>query len=147
VPVAPKAARGAQTVAYNGCMEAAGNRDTQLNTQGEVEISNLTEFLQIAAHQVWPVGDEPENTIPSYRLALGKEPIQLGIVESRILLYLASRPYYSFTRRSIANAVSTSHDPVEEDSVDRHVASLVDQLGVFHDYVQAVPYVGYRFKA
>jgi DNA-binding response OmpR family regulator len=118
-----------------------------LSTPGEVEISNLVEFLQIAAHQVWPVGDEPGNSVPSYRLALGKEPIQLGLVESRILLYLASRPYHSFTRRSIANAVSSKNDPVKEDAVDGHIAALVDQLGVFHDYVQSVPYVGYRFKA
>jgi DNA-binding response OmpR family regulator len=128
-------------------MEAAGTPNKQLTTPVEVEISNLTEFLQIAAHQVWPVGDEPANAITAYRLALGKEPIQLGLVESRILLYLASRPYHPFTRRSIANAVSSKQEQVEEVSVDRHVASLVDQLGVFHDYVQAVPYVGYRFKA
>jgi hypothetical protein len=128
-------------------MEAAGNPNSQLSTTGEVEISNLMEFLQIAAHQVWPVGDEPGNSVPAYRLALGKEPIQLGLVESRILLYLASRPYHSFTRRSIANAVSSKNEPVGEDAVDGHVTALVDQLGVFHDYVQAVPYVGYRFKA
>ena len=128
-------------------MEAAGTPNKQLSTTGEVEVANLTEFLQIAAHQVWPVGDEPANAVPSYRLALGKEPIQLGLVESRILLYLASRPYHPFTRRSIASAVSSTLEPVVEDTVDRHIASLVDQLGVFHDYVQAVPYVGYRFKA
>jgi DNA-binding response OmpR family regulator len=128
-------------------MDAANTPNKQLSIATEVEIANLTEFLQIAAHQVWPVGDEPGNAVPAYRLALGKEPIQLGIVESRILLYLASRPYHPFTRRSIANAVSSTNEPVLEDSVDRHVASLVDQLGVFHDYVQAVPYVGYRFKA
>lgn len=128
-------------------MDAAGTPNKQLTTTGEVEISNLTEFLQIAAHQVWPVGDEPENAVPAYRLALGKEPIQLGLVESRILLYLASRPYHPFTRRSIASAVSSKQEPVVEESVDRHVASLVDQLGYWHDYVQAVPYVGYRFKA
>jgi hypothetical protein len=124
----------------------ADSSSNKLNKQGEVEISNLTDFLQIAAHQVWPIGDEPGNTVPSYRLALGKEPIQLGLVESRILLYLASRPYRPFTRRSIANAISSKDDPVAEDAVDGHIAALVDQLGAFHDYVQAVPYVGYRFK-
>jgi hypothetical protein len=128
-------------------MEAASTPNKQLSTTGEVEVANLTEFLQIAAHQVWPIGDGPGNAVPAYRLALGKEPIQLGLVESRILLYLASRPYHPFTRRAIANAVSSMQEPVVEDAVDRHVASLVDQLGVFHDYVQAVPYVGYRFKA
>jgi DNA-binding response OmpR family regulator len=79
-------------------------------------------------------------------LALGREPIQLGIVECRILLYLAGRPYYAFTRRNIADAVSTERHPVREDTVDTHVDSLIDQLGEFHDYIQAVPYVGYRFK-
>jgi DNA-binding response OmpR family regulator len=59
---------------------------------------------------------------------------------------LAGRPYHAFTRRSIAQAVSTNRYPVEEESVDAHIASLIDQLGAFHDYVQAVPYVGYRFK-
>jgi DNA-binding response OmpR family regulator len=132
---------------YNDGMDAADNRHKQHSATGEVEITNLTEFLQIAAHQVWPVGDGPASPVPAYRLALGKEPIQLGLVESRILLYLASRPYHPFTRRSIADAVTSRHEPVAEDAVDRHVASLVDQLGVFHDYVQAVPYVGYRFKA
>jgi hypothetical protein len=42
--------------------------------------------------------------------------------------------------------VSTQRHPVQEDTVDAHVDSLIDQLGVFHDYIQAVPYVGYRFK-
>jgi DNA-binding response OmpR family regulator len=68
-------------------------------------------------------------------------------MEFRILLFLASRPYHAFSRRSIADAVSAEQDPVEEESIGRHIASLLDQLGVFHDYVQSVPYIGYRFKA
>ena len=52
-----------------------------------------------------------------------------------------------FTRRQIAEAVSTHFRPLSEASLDDYVASLRDQLGVFHDYVQAVPHVGYRFKA
>jgi DNA-binding response OmpR family regulator len=63
------------------------------------------------------------------------------------LLFLASKPYHAFTRRNIADAVSTDQNPVVEDSVDQHIASLLDQLGAFHDYVQSVPYIGYRFKA
>ncbi|MCA9263613.1 MAG: hypothetical protein KDA60_07175, partial [Planctomycetales bacterium] len=35
------------------------------------------------------------------RQLLGREPIRLGIVESRILRFLAKRPYYPFTRRKI----------------------------------------------
>ena len=112
-----------------------------------VAIADLTEFLQVAAHQIWPIDDVQLDRPRAYHVALGQEPIQLGIVEFRILLFLAGRPYHAFTRRCIAEAVNSKCDPVTEDSVDRHVASLLDQLGVFHDYVQSVPYIGYRFKA
>jgi DNA-binding response OmpR family regulator len=49
--------------------------------------------------------------------------------------------------RQIAEAVSTDNRFVSELAVDDYVASLREQLGVFHDFVQTVPYVGYRFKA
>jgi DNA-binding response OmpR family regulator len=112
-----------------------------------VAITDLATLQQAAAHQRWPVSDDPIERPLSYRLALGQEAIQLGIVEFRILLFLANRPYHAFTPRSIAEAVNSERNPVAEDTVDQHVASLLDQLGVFHDYVQAVPYIGYRFKA
>jgi DNA-binding response OmpR family regulator len=113
----------------------------------EVVVTDLTTLLQEAAHQIWPVKEDQTGRRESYRLALGQEPIQLGIVECRILLFLASRPYHAFTRRYIADAVSSELNPVAEDAIDRHVASLLDQLGGFHDYVQSVPHIGYRFKA
>ena len=102
-------------------------------------------FLAEATRRRWPV--QHDDSERSYRLALGNEIIQLGTVEFRILLFLANRPYHAFSRRSIAHAVSSQQEPVSEETVDRHIASLLDQLGVFHDYVQSVPYVGYRFKA
>lgn len=108
--------------------------------------ANLEELLESAANQSWP-SEEPTLTGPkSFRIAVGHEPIQLGNVEFRILMVLASRPYYSFNRSSIAEAVTSSFQTVAEDEVDHHVAALRDQLGVFHDYVQTVPYIGYRFK-
>ena len=121
--------------------------DDQSNQPREIVAIDLTEFLETASRQTWPVQGEKLEGPKSFRLALGQEPIQLGNVEFRILLFLASRPYPPFTRRTIAEAVSTERDPVAEASVDEHVSSLRDQLGVFHDYVQTVPYIGYRFKA
>jgi DNA-binding response OmpR family regulator len=82
-----------------------------------------------------------------YRETLGDGPIQVGIVEFRIMLFLASRPYHAFTRRQISDAFSAKGHTVTEATVDFHIASLRDQLGVFHDFVQTVPQVGYRFKA
>ena len=118
-----------------------------LSKTDDVAITDLTTLLEAAPRQIWPIKENQVGHPTSYRLALGHETIQLGIVEFRILLYLAGRPYHAFTRRNIADAVSSERDPVAEDTVDRHVASLLDQLGVFHDYVQSVPYIGYRFKA
>ncbi len=114
---------------------------------GEMTIVDLTEFLEAAARQTWPAGPEKLEGPTSYRLALGEQPIQLGNVEFRILLFLASRPYHPFTRRAIAAAVATDHEPVTEETLDEYITALRDQLGVFYDYVQTVPHVGYRFKA
>lgn len=115
--------------------------------QHELVAESLEELLDAAASQTWP--DEGTRLVgpKSFRLAAGQDPIQLGNVEFRILLFLASRPYHPFTRRAIAEAVTSAQLPIADDDVDEHISALRDQLGVFHDYVQTVPYVGYRFKA
>lgn len=109
--------------------------------------TDLSEFLHNAAQQTWPIDREPLEPPQSYRVAFGRQAIQLGNVEFRILLFLAGRPYHAFTRREIAKAVSSDLLAVAEESIDEHIASLREQLGVLYDYVQTVPYIGYRFKA
>ena len=113
----------------------------------ELVADSLEELLHSASEQSWPAESPKLQGPKSFRLSAGQEPIQLGNVEFRILLFLAGRPYHAFTRRAIADAVSTLQLPVDADDVDEFVSLLRDQLGVFHDYVQKVPYVGYRFKA
>lgn len=122
-------------------------RNEPSGKRNDVVVTDLAALLQEAAHQLWPIDEDQTEPLSSYRFSLAQETIQLGIVEFRILLFLASRPYHAFTRRSIAEAVGSEENPVSEDTVDRHVASLLDQLGVFYDYVQSVPHIGYRFKA
>ncbi len=90
--------------------------------------------------------DERVTPRAGYLVELSGEPIELGIVEYRILNFLSNRPYKAFTRRQIVAAVSTDSHPVTEESLDGFVMSLRDKLGLFSDYVQSVPYVGYRFK-
>jgi DNA-binding response OmpR family regulator len=118
----------------------------RLYDTGEIAVRDLAEFLQETARHAWPLDDAHPQRPPSLRLALGREPIQLGVIEFRILLFLANRPYHAFTRRCIAEAVHTASYPLMEEAVDHHISNLHDQLGPFHDYVQAVPYIGYRFK-
>jgi DNA-binding response OmpR family regulator len=90
---------------------------------------------------------EEQQTPPRfYRVAFGLEPILLGNLEYRILMLLASRPYWPFSSHNIATAVTSEREPISEQAVDQHITSLREQLGFFRDYVQTVPYLGYRFK-
>src|SRR5689334_1231471 len=102
----------------------------------ELAASEFAALLQASKHETWP--EDRSERPRSYRFAIGHDAIELGIIEFRILLFLASKPYHAFSRASIAAAVSSEEKPIEEDTVDRHVAILLDQLGAFHDYVQAV---------
>lgn len=83
----------------------------------------------------------------SYLAKVGRGTIRLSPVEFRILQFLAARPYHPFSRRRIAEAVSTDAEPVTEKTLGRYIRSLRDQLGFFSNYIQRVPYLGYRFKA
>jgi two-component system phosphate regulon response regulator PhoB len=111
-----------------------------------LQFSDFAEFVREAQRRKGQI-EELHPPPPFYRVALGLEPIVLGILEFRILMLLASKPYFPFSPHSIAAAATTEQQPVSEETVDQHIASLREQLGFFRDYVQSVPYLGYRFKA
>ena len=83
----------------------------------------------------------------SYLAKRGLGILQLSAVEYRILRFLAASPNRAFTPRRIADAVSTKGHCVTAESLSRYIHSLRGQLGFFSDYIQSVPYIGYRFKA
>ena len=122
------------------------NQDDGSSEVGQLFFSHIGDFIFEAERRAQADKEKTEGP-PFYRLALGRELIHLDIIEFRILLFLASKPYHPFTRRCITDAVSTERHPVTEDTVDQHIVTLRDQLGPFHDYIQSVPYIGYRFKA
>lgn len=76
----------------------------------------------------------------------GRGTIRLELIEYRIFKLLASRPNYVFTPRRISEAVSTSRHLVTAETLRRYITSLRHQLGFFSDYIQTVPFMGYRFK-
>lgn len=83
----------------------------------------------------------------SYQAKLGRGTIRLSPVEFRILNFLAARPYHAYTRRRIAEAVSTKSQPVTQETLGSYIRSLREQLGFYGNFIQQVPYLGYRFKA
>ena len=91
--------------------------------------------------------DEQVVPRPGYLVELCGEPIPLDLIEYRILVFLARKPYKAYTKKQIVDAVNTAEGPVTEQTLDQHVQALRQKLGLFSDYVQSVPYVGYRFKA
>lgn len=81
-----------------------------------------------------------------YLFRLGRQPVHLSLIEFRIIQLLSSKPYRAFPRAEIVSEVSTDEMPVSDATLDDHIRSLRDKLGVFSDYVQTVPYIGFRFK-
>ncbi len=89
--------------------------------------------------------DDPHELLP-YEIVLSGAPFRLNLVEYRLICLLASRPYYPFTPLQIISGVNRDDDLITEESLAEHIRRLRDKLGFFHDYVQKVPFIGYRFK-
>jgi DNA-binding response OmpR family regulator len=113
----------------------------------DLQVADLVSELERLEQLEEPVEVSPHTNSPSYRMKMGRETIWLNTVEFRILRFLAATPYKAYSRRQIAEAVSTSRHPVDVETLDQHIASLREGLGFFRDYIQAVPYIGFRFKA
>jgi DNA-binding response OmpR family regulator len=121
--------------------------DPRSSPNYDLPVADLVSELERLDRVVEPVDEATETNLQSYRMKMGRETIWLNPIEFRILRFLAATPYKAYTRRQIADAVSTARFPIDADSLDQHITSLRERLGFFRDYVQTVPYIGYRFKA
>jgi len=84
---------------------------------------------------------------PGRRIVLaGGKPIELTFTEFQVLLILARRPGWVFTRGQIVDAVRGSDYPVTDRSVDVQIVGLRKKLAPFGKYIETVRGVGYRFS-
>jgi two-component system alkaline phosphatase synthesis response regulator PhoP len=84
---------------------------------------------------------------PGRRSVLAKgDPIDLTYTEFQVILLLAKRPGWVFTRSQIVDLIRGSDYPVTDRSVDVQIVGLRKKLGVFGKYIETVRGVGYRFK-
>jgi two-component system phosphate regulon response regulator PhoB len=74
------------------------------------------------------------------------DPIDLTYTEFQVLLLLAKRPGWVFTRSHIVDLIRGSDYPVTDRSVDVQIVGLRKKLGAFGKYIETVRGVGYRFK-
>ena len=89
--------------------------------------------------------DTPEEKLP-HQIVLQGLPINLDVVEFQIVTFLADRPYHAFKAEEIVQHVNKKEALIDLESLPRHIQSLRAKMGFFRDYIQSVPYIGYRFK-
>ena len=90
--------------------------------------------------------DEMEIDTVRHRVAISGESIDLTATEFDILVYLARRPGWVFTRSQIINGVKGDDYPVTDRSVDVQILNLRKKLGDAGVNIETVRGVGYRFK-
>ena len=84
---------------------------------------------------------------PGRRSVMAKgDSIDLTYTEFQVLLLLAKRPGWVFTRSHIVDSIRGNDYPVTDRSVDVQIVGLRKKLGVFGKYIETVRGVGYRFK-
>ncbi len=86
-----------------------------------------------------------------HQVLVGGVPAELTATEFRILVYLAKRPGWVFTRQQIVDAaqgddVFVNERFVTDRSVDVHIVSLRRKLGACGAYIETVRGVGYRLQ-
>ena len=99
--------------------------------------------------------EERETTIDVHELSIhpGRHEatrvgqlLELTYTEFALLMFLAKRPGWAFSRAQIVDAVKGADYPVTERSVDVQVAGLRRKMGDHGHYIETVRGVGYRFR-
>jgi two-component system phosphate regulon response regulator PhoB len=72
--------------------------------------------------------------------------VDLTFTEFEILIFLARRPGWVFTRNQIVNGVKGAGYPVTERAVDVQIVGLRKKLGTAADVIDTIRGVGYRFR-
>ena len=106
-------------------------RRRRISEAGDVEVLRFDDLvIDPGRHQVFSAGGE----------------VRLTLTEFGILLHLARRPGWVFTRSQIVDAVKGADYFVTDRSVDVQVAGLRKKLGDAGSLIETVRGVGYRFR-
>jgi two-component system alkaline phosphatase synthesis response regulator PhoP len=81
-----------------------------------------------------------------HEVLAGRRPVELTHTEFQLLLLLARRPGWVFTRNQIIDRVRGEGCAVTDRSVDVHVVGLRRKLGACGRYIETIRGVGYRFR-
>ena len=99
--------------------------------------------------------EEGEGTIERHELTIDlrrhqvfieEEPVDLTSTEFRVLVFLARRPGWVYTRQQILDGVHGDKYAITDRAVDVQIVGLRKKLGSAGRYIETVRGVGYRFK-
>ncbi len=81
-----------------------------------------------------------------HQVLVADREVTLTSTEFRLLLFLASRPGWVFTRDQIVNGIHEMNFAVTARSIDVQIVGLRKKLGGENTYIETVRGVGYRFR-
>jgi two-component system alkaline phosphatase synthesis response regulator PhoP len=88
-----------------------------------------------------------EINVSSYTAHLGKQKLILPKKEFETLVYLIRNKGRVLSRESILNSVWGENVHVVDRTIDVHIRKIREKLGIYAEYIETAPGVGYRFKA
>lgn len=90
---------------------------------------------------------ESEPSYPTYEVVITGQAISLAFAEFQVMKVLAQRPYHAFgTQEIVDSLLRAGIADMDGGQLREVIISLRQKLGFFRDYVQTVPYIGYRFR-
>jgi two-component system, OmpR family, alkaline phosphatase synthesis response regulator PhoP len=81
-----------------------------------------------------------------HEVRIGSATVDLTVTEFKILLTLARRAGWVFTRNQLVDLARGDNASVTLRSVDVHIVRLRNKLGVYGDWIETVRTMGYRFR-
>jgi len=84
--------------------------------------------------------------VRKHEVTINGSPVNLTYTEFEVLVLLAGRPGWAFSRSQIVDSVRGYNYPVTDRSVDVQIVGLRRKLRSCGRYIQTVRGVGYRFK-
>jgi two-component system phosphate regulon response regulator PhoB len=81
-----------------------------------------------------------------FEVTAGGEPVSLTLTEFRLLLTLARRPGWVFSRWQLVDEIRGQDAVITDRAIDVQIAGLRKKLGRFGQLIETVRGVGYRFR-
>lgn len=96
--------------------------------------------------EVLKIGEKIELFPQKYKVTVSGKEIELTSTEFRILLLLAKRKGWVFSRDQILEHLYEGDRIVFDRTVDVHIAHLRDKLGKFGDCIKSIRGIGYKIE-